>query len=536
MKKLFELLCVTILSLALITPVKGEGETIKVTLNFGEGTYNGKKTTTVEVKKGDFFYNADLFDQLTVPDGKALEGFCIDGEEEVAFFESELYTYKPTTDITLNAVYLPIYTVTLDYNGSTDGIDDHSDVEVTQGHVGYARYSIPMNKGVNDVFAGWSTTPDGDVEITASDLAFMPIEADMHLYAVFRPSVFLTFDANGGNFYTVNEAMAVQSIPFAKGYKIAQPYPQPNKEDTYFVGWSYTKDGGVDIAENMFFDYVPTEPKTFYAVYEDIVNPTKVECNEEIELEVGQEFEVELKMTPENANPFFTLESTDASVVRVVDDTTILARRPGSADLQLNVYSKNDIDNHIIHVTVVEKKDPELDLVFVTEDGKKYWYENGLRQGVYGDPKNIQGEDPELGMVERGREIYDPTSDAWYWLDACYDGAAAFGKEVWVPYIYQNEAKWNDEEIRANANNADEGLKEYAYQCMKNKSGKWVRYDKEGKMLKGWVEIKGELAELYPDQKGNVYYYDNFTGLMAKGWITIEGTLYHFDEITGVKQ
>ena len=30
MKKLFELLCVTILSLALITPVKGEGETIKV--------------------------------------------------------------------------------------------------------------------------------------------------------------------------------------------------------------------------------------------------------------------------------------------------------------------------------------------------------------------------------------------------------------------------------------------------------------------------------------------------------------------------
>ena len=71
---------------------------------------------------------------------------------------------------------------------------------------------------------------------------------------------------------------------------------------------------------------------------------------------------------------------------------------------------------------------------------------------------------------------------------------------------------------------------------MKNKSGKWVRYDKEGKMLKGWVEIKGELAELYPDQKDNVYYYDNFTGLMAKGWITIEGTLYHFDEITGVKQ
>lgn len=39
-------------------------------------------------------------------------------------------------------------------------------------------------------------------------------------------------------------------------------------------------------------------------------------------------------------------------------------------------------------------------------DGAKYWYENGVRQGLEG----------------RGKEIYDPESDAWYWLDAAYDG------------------------------------------------------------------------------------------------------------------
>ena len=34
--------------------------------------------------------------------------------------------------------------------------------------------------------------------------------------------------------------------------------------------------------------------------------------------------------------------------------------------------------------------------------GPWYWYENGVRQGTTG----------------RGKEIYDPKSDAWYWLDA----------------------------------------------------------------------------------------------------------------------
>ncbi len=55
-------------------------------------------------------------------------------------------------------------------------------------------------------------------------------------------------------------------------------------------------------------------------------------------------------------------------------------------------------------------------------------------------------------------------------------------------------------------------------------------------MLKGWVTIEGALAEKYPDQVGNTYYYDTRTGLMAKGNVTIGGVLYHFDENTGVKQ
>ncbi len=172
-------------------------------------------------------------------------------------------------------------------------------------------------------------------------------------------------------------------------------------------------------------------------------------------------------------------------------------------------------------------------------DGKSYWYENNVRQGTYDDPQGVLGD----GTV-RGREIYDPSSDAWYWLDSIYDGAKACGKEVWMPYIYQKEKEWLENEEVLNENAAASGANaegniehaELADQVRKaiiSGTGKWVRYDNEGKMFKGWVTIEGDLAALYPDQAGNTYYYDRKTGLMAKGATVINGKEYYFDEITG---
>ena len=63
------------------------------------------------------------------------------------------------------------------------------------------------------------------------------------------------------------------------------------------------------------------------------------------------------------------------------------------------------------------------------------------------------------------------------------------------------------------------GLREYS-----DGTGKWVRYDENGHMIKGWYT-----------QDGKTWYYDLTTGAMYKGWHTIEGSTYHFDETTGVK-
>ena len=112
------------------------------------------------------------------------------------------------------------------------------------------------------------------------------------------------------------------------------------------------------------------------------------------------------------------------------------------------------------------------------KDGKLYWYENGKIQGEYGDPKNVTD---EIYNIERGREIYDPESDSWHWLDANNGGAMAVDKEVWIPYVYQDEKPGST-------------------------VGKWVRYDEDGRMIKGW----------YADGT-KVYYYDLITGAMAKG-------------------
>ena len=113
------------------------------------------------------------------------------------------------------------------------------------------------------------------------------------------------------------------------------------------------------------------------------------------------------------------------------------------------------------------------DCQWIEIDGVKYWYEGGRRQGLEG----------------RGKEIYAPASDAWYWLDSVDQGKMAASKDV-----YQESS-----------------------------GGKWVRYDENGHMVKGWNE-----------QNGNRYYFDPVTGAMAKGTVEIDGAAYAFDETTGV--
>ena len=124
-----------------------------------------------------------------------------------------------------------------------------------------------------------------------------------------------------------------------------------------------------------------------------------------------------------------------------------------------------------------------------TVGGTEYWYEGGIRQGV---KYNADG---SLDTSYRGKEIYDPGSNAWYWLDCVQNGAKAVSKDVYQESMADDEGN----------------------------IGKWVRYDADGHMVKGWQTTEA-----------GTYFFDYTYGTMAKGGKVIDGVSYHFDETTGI--
>lgn len=106
---------------------------------------------------------------------------------------------------------------------------------------------------------------------------------------------------------------------------------------------------------------------------------------------------------------------------------------------------------------------------WVYKDGRQYWQEKD-------------------GSYAQGKEIYDPSTDAWYWIDA--NGVMAQNKDVY---------------LRSNG-------------------GKWVRYDSNGRMVKG-----------EDFRYGAWYNFDSTTGAMSKGmtYLSDEDKYVYYDETTG---
>lgn len=106
---------------------------------------------------------------------------------------------------------------------------------------------------------------------------------------------------------------------------------------------------------------------------------------------------------------------------------------------------------------------------WVYKDGRQYWQEKD-------------------GSYAQGKEIYDPSTDAWYWIDA--NGVMAQNKDVY---------------LRSNG-------------------GKWVRYDSNGRMVKG-----------EDFRYGSWYNFDFTTGAMSKGmtYLSDEDKYVYYDETTG---
>lgn len=200
---------------------------------------------------------------------------------------------------------------------------------------------------------------------------------------------------------------------------------------------------------------------------------------------------------------------------------------------------------------------------WVYKDGRQYWQEKD-------------------GSYAQGKEIYDPSTDAWYWIDA--NGVMAQNKDVylrsnggkWVrydsngrmvkgedfrygtwynfdfttgamskgmtylsdedKYVYYDETTgkmiygevylgYDDERAGWYMFDAVTGARRVGDVFIRSNGGKWVRYDrKTGKMVKGLQK-----------QNGSWYYFDSVTGAMAHGntWVPQWQAWHYFDNVTG---
>lgn len=110
-------------------------------------------------------------------------------------------------------------------------------------------------------------------------------------------------------------------------------------------------------------------------------------------------------------------------------------------------------DKMLVTLNNIEERDPNKFNGWKEENNKYYYYINDKKQGTNG----------------RGEEIYDPSTDAWYWLDALDNGARVENKKIFLESL----------------------------------NGRYVYYDENGKMLKGWNkdhtiytdETTGEILE-----------------------------------------
>jgi len=235
------------------------------------------------------------------------------------------------------------------------------------------------------------------------------------------------------------------------------------------------------------------------------LEPTRI-YGEKLELEVGETYQNYLLRNPYDEafyNSRVKWTSSNDAVVTIDSNGFMKAVSTGTATITATC---NGVTTSTT-VTVVEKtpEDTGNDGIIEDtgntgdgwhiEDGVAYWYENGVKQGLEG----------------RGKEIYDPGTDAWYWLDSIQGGAVAKNKDV---YQESSAGIWADN-LSISLNGTIDP---------KASTGKWVHYDANGHMVKGW----------YTNPEGNTYFFDYTYGTMMKGYATIDGTEYYFNTDTGI--
>lgn len=447
-------------------------------------TAAAKDVVTVTVTPNTNFKYTDGSLKATYTDGgtkKEINDFkAVDGKENTYTFE------MPAADVTVSAAFEKIatetYTVTVTKGGDGKVTVNGQETEKLEG----LKSGDPVTLKIDPIDTDTLLTKLAGVTVTSGKVEVSTTKVDENTYTFTMPdgnvnvsvqfttdeySIVTTADpAEGGTItVTVNGKSELKRAP--KGAEMAV---------------TVTPNSGYELEQASHGQTVITDKVKDGGTY----TVTMSDCNFEITAEFKK---IE---TTEPTNPSEepqAIEAEERTAHGAAEKTTITAMAV------FTCTDKNCASAQFVDATVKQTSGVTTAAVnfngkdytakygekngWVEENGKKYWYEKGVKQGTTG----------------RGKEIYDPDSDAWYWLDAVQGGAMTVNKDV-----YQESAagQWADKP---------------------DGTGKWVRYDENGHMVKGWQTT----------DKGT-YYFDLITGAMAKGAGDIDGVPCAFDEYTGI--
>lgn len=454
------------------------------TVGVEQKTAAAKDVVTVTVTPNTNFKYTDGSLKATYTDGgtkKEINDFkAVDGKENTYTFE------MPAADVTVSAAFEKIatetYTVTVDKGGDGKVTVNGQETEKLEG----LKSGDPVTLKIDPIDTDTLLTKLAGVTVTSGKVEVSTTKVDENTYTFTMPdgnvnvsvqfttveySIVTTADpAEGGTItVTVNgkselkrapkdAEMAVTVTPNT-GYELELArHGQTSITDKVKDGGTYTvvmSDCNFEIIAE-FKKIETTEPTN------PSEEPQAIEAEERTAHGAAEK-------TTITAMAVFTCTDKNCASAQFVDAT--VKQTSGVTTAAVNFNGKD-------YTAKYGEKNG-----WVEENGKKYWYEKGVKQGTEG----------------RGKEIYDPNSDAWYWLDAVQGGAMTVSKDV-----YQESAagQWADKP---------------------DGTGKWVRYDENGHMVKGWQQTENGL-----------YYFDLITGAMAKGTGDIDGVPCAFDKYTGV--
>lgn len=454
------------------------------TVGVEQKTAAAKDVVTVTVTPNTNFKYTDGSLKATYTDGgtkKEINDFkAVDGKENTYTFE------MPAADVTVSAAFEKIatetYTVTVDKGGDGKVTVNGQETEKLEG----LKSGDPVTLKIDPIDTDTLLTKLAGVTVTSGKVEVSTTKVDENTYTFTMPdgnvnvsvqfttveySIVTTADpAEGGTItVTVNGKSELKRAP-----KDAEMAVTVTPNTGYEL--ELARHGQTSITDKV------KDGGTYTVVMSD--------CNFEI---IAEFKKIE---TTEPTNPSEepqAIEAEERTVHGAAEKTTITAMAV------FTCTDKNCASAQFVDATVKQTSGVTTATVnfngkdytakygekngWVEENGKKYWYEKGVKQGTTG----------------RGKEIYDPDSDAWYWLDAVQGGAMTVNKDV---YQESKAGQWADRP---------------------DGTGKWVRYDENGHMIKGWQTT----------EKGT-YYFDLITGAMAKGTGDIDGVPCAFDQYTGI--